>query len=193
MTAALALLGRIWHAIPAGLRRFVGQGIAAGIAMLLVMFGWLFWGTGYIQERLGIASRNDIQQVASAVTVASEDQVIAMSQAVATQAIRLYDDSLKREAERLTKDVAEPLVATVQRLVDRVAAIEAQMGVTNRTLADLPRQTGHATERITQSMDALRRELERAEIEKNLKALQQRLDSLEKQPPTPARTSRVRM
>ena len=193
MNTALALIARIWHAVPAGLRRFVGTGIAAGIAMLIVMTGWLFWGTGYIQERLGIPTRTDVEAVADAVTIASEDQVLAVARIVSEQTIRRYDDSLRTEAERLSREVAEPLVGTVEQLIRRVAAIEGQIGATNRKLDDLPRQTGHAAARITESMDALRRELEAAEIRENMLRLQRQLDSIQRTPPTPARTSRVRM
>ena len=49
----MEIMQNIWAAIPSALKRFVGYGVASGIALAIVLAMYLFWGTGYLQERLG--------------------------------------------------------------------------------------------------------------------------------------------
>jgi hypothetical protein len=59
----MEIIRTIWQAIPQGLKKFVGYGVASGIALSLVVAMYLFWGSGYLQERLGlVATKDDIQE-----------------------------------------------------------------------------------------------------------------------------------
>lgn len=147
------IIARFWNWIPSGLKKFVGIGIACGIALTLVLAAWLFWGTGYIQEKLNIPTRADVAAAKESVAVKSEAE---LQQAIAATALEVVGVAMRQaEAENdslfqtMVRDVIEPGIAKQNRLYKQVERLSKLMGDNNSLLVE-------QTERTTSSIEQLR-------------------------------------
>lgn len=152
MTWAFNTVKRILEWIPNWLRRFVGY----GVSLSMVLFLWLIWGTGYIQEKLNIPTRADVERVKEKTDTnnALEQQraiAITASQVVsmAMDSARIAQDSL---FNALVKDVIEPGIERQNRLFEQVRELNRRMGINNEKL-DAQAST---SERASTTMEELR-------------------------------------
>lgn len=195
MNGVGTFIANAFNAIPLWLRKFVGMGVAAGVALTMVLIAFLAFPflRDYAKEKLGIPTEADFQNVSDAVQVASEDQVLAVAHLVAAEAIAHYDDSLKQAYETGMNEMGIPIMELQRDMITRIRELERLQGITVRSIQALPKQDNEAVERMSATVDDLRRELHEAQIRENMKALQIQLDSIQEHQRKPARTSRVKM
>jgi hypothetical protein len=170
----------IWNAIPSGLKKFVGYGISAGIALVMVVFAFLSFPflTDFIKDKLGMPTRADVSNVANAVQVNSEDQVNAAIQFTAGAMIESAQERMRNENDSLFSEVTtsliQPGIKRLRALEENVRLLNERVGVSMQVQRDESRQT---RERIGD----LKSELNNDELVELMRALQQQMNELQDQ------------
>lgn len=172
----LNLLSRAWNALPQGLRKFVGYGLAAGIAMCMVLFMFLFWGTGLIQEKLGIPTKLDVQAVQLGVSQRSEAELVAATEFTARYLVNQALDSLQQRNDSLfatlSRGLIEPGIHKLNTVEAQVRRLNDLLGVNN----DLAREQAAAQRRTQDQIGTLQQQLTgtstEAALERILRELQ---------------------
>lgn len=144
---------KIWNLIPRYLWRFIGIGISSGIALAIVLALYLFWGSGYIQERLGLMvtkkdlkDQTDSLQNGSALMMNEVDAKIADYD----QGIREY---LERE-RRLAKDtILQPILRSLETMDRNLRALGRSQAATTERMEELPRAFDAKLERMLEATD----------------------------------------
>lgn len=149
----LEWLKGIWEWIPNGLKKFVGIGVACGIALTLVLAAWLFWGTGYIQEKLNIPTKDTVLQEQDRVSRMSEEELQSAIAYTATEVVAVAMEQAKAENDSLfdtmVREVIEPGIKKQNLLYKQVERLSKMMGDNNSLLVE-------QTERTTSSIEQLR-------------------------------------
>lgn len=190
---ALQAIGRAFSSMPDRLQRFVGVGIAVGIALGILALVFLFWGTGYVQDQLGLPSKKDIQQVSDAVRDRSDEQAIAAAEWTANYVVHQAMDSARAAQDSLFAEISagiiRPGIARLQAVEAEVASLRRIVGQGN----DLQRQQLDRTAEATDRIGDLSRQLEQRQqpdldiILQELRTINQRLEAVEN-PEAPRRT-----
>lgn len=143
------LISRFWNSIPNGLKKFVGYGLASGLALTIVLAAWLFWGTGYIQEKLNIPTRDLMRQEQDRVSNMNDAELhkaIMLTVQLAMDSARATNDSL---FDTMVRDVIEPGIEKQNRLYRQVERLSKLVGDNNSLLEE-------QTARTSSSIDQLR-------------------------------------
>lgn len=152
-----SILGRIWNAIPNGLKKFIGYGIAAGIASSMVIFLFLVWGTGFVQEKLNIPTKHDVDQAAEELRGMNEED---MQRAINTTVAAAMDSAAKAQdalMDAMVRDVIEPGIERQNRLFEQVRALNRKMGINNDLLDQQAARTSETAD-VLQQLQTLMRE-----------------------------------
>lgn len=184
----LQAIGRAFNALPDRLQRFVGVGIATGIALGILSLVFLFWGTGYVQDQLGLPSKKDIQEVSHAVREKSDEQAIAAAEWTANYVVRQAMDSARVAQDSLFNEIStgiiRPGIARLQAVEAEVASLRRIVGQGNELQRQQLDRTAEANDRIGELGQLLR--TDQPDMNAVLQALQQineRLDAVEQEAP----------
>lgn len=165
----MELAARIWNAIPAGLRKWVGGGIALGVAALIVLLGYLLYQSGYLKEKLGIDDiRKDIAQ-----------QTVQMEQVLPNaidETVARYDSTLKQylaDERKLAEDtIMKPMLRAIVELDRQQQKMLRGMGASTESMEQRTRAIDEQLTRLLQQQDS--------EAERN-RLLREVLQKLEEQ------------
>lgn len=184
----LQAIGRAFSSLPDRLQRFIGVGIAVGIALGILALVFLFWGTGYVQDQLGLPSKKDIQEVSAAVRDKSDEQAIAAAEWTANYVVKQAMDSARAAQDSLFTEISdaviEPGIRRLNNIEARTARLEQLMGQSNALQRQQLDRTAEANDRIGELGQLLR--TDQPDMNAVLQALQQineRLDAVEQEAP----------
>jgi Mg2+ and Co2+ transporter CorA len=147
----MEIIRTIWQAIPQGLKKFVGYGVASGIALSLVVAMYLFWGSGYLQERLGlVATKDDIQE--------QSDTMALVVPAAIEQAVMRYDTTLKgylnRERALAEDTLLKPMLRAIMELDKRQSDLLRIVGANTHSIDQHTKAYDEKLERVLNANDA---------------------------------------
>lgn len=144
---------KIWNLIPRYLWRYIGIGLSSGIALAIVLALYLFWGSGYIQERLGLmVTKKDLKEQTDSLHHGSALMMNEVDAKIADydQGIREY---LERE-RRLAKDtILQPILRSLEVLDRNQRAIMRSQAATTERMEELPRAFDAKLERMLEATD----------------------------------------
>jgi hypothetical protein len=170
----------IWEWIPNGLKKFVGMGLASGLAFSCVLFIWLLWGSGYIHEKLNIptATQRQAENEALERERASEQQrAIALT---AERVVTMAMDSARQSQDSLfnaiVKEVIEPGIERQNRLFEQVRELNRRMGINNDKLDAQVSSTETAARSMEELRVLMRQGLAETELD-DLLRLMQKIDA----------------
>lgn len=159
----LSWIPRIWESIPNGLKKFVGIGVACGMAMVIVMAGYLFWGSEVVQERLArmkLASKEDISDQTEALERGSAHAMDAL--------LMRYDSTLhaylQLERRFATDTILVPLLEAVRNLDKRQREMLKAQHTGNNELEQMTKAYDERLERMLQQNDPKAMERAMAEM-----------------------------
>lgn len=150
----------VWNVIPTGLKKFVGYGIAAGIAMCMVLFMFLFWGTGLIQEKLGIPTKTDVQAVQDNVRAEREEDMVQAVEFTARYIVKQALDSARMANDSLFNQISNDLI---EPGIDKLNSVEANVRRLNERLGlsnDLLKQQAAAQRETNDRFGSLQQQLQ---------------------------------
>ena len=101
---------QVWDWIPEGLRRMLSIVLGSALSIILVMYAWLIWGTGYIQQQLGIPTVDTMETVTDGVRVLSDEELDRAIHATASTMLRAAMDSARQANDSLFERVSEELI-----------------------------------------------------------------------------------
>lgn len=167
----------IWAAIPGSLKRFVGYGVASGIAMSMVLAMYLFWGTGYLQDRLGVVvTKGDLQEQTDKLADGSKELVREVAQEVVTE----YDSMLRGymdQERQLAKDtILFPIVKSIRDLDANVRSLARAQAHMSGRMSELP---SVMDEKLLEMLNAMPPTASPAQIEELTRLVRQQQDELE--------------
>lgn len=164
---------KIWNLIPRYLWRFIGIGISSGIALAIVLALYLFWGSGYLQERLGLMvtkkdlkAQTDSLRDGSAVLMNEVDARIADYDA----GIRAY---LDRERELAKDTILQPILRGLETLDRNQRLLMRGQAAATERMEELPKAFDAKLERMLEATDPRRQQ-------EQLQLMMEKLDKLEK-------------
>lgn len=159
----LSWITRIWEAIPNGLKKFVGYGVASGIALAIVLAGYLFWGSDAVQQRLArmkLASKDDISKQTETLETAGTNAMDAL--------LMRYDSTLHAyldlERKFATDTILVPLLEAVRTLDLRQREMLREQRAGNNGLDQLSKAYDERLERLMQQNDPQAMERALAEV-----------------------------
>lgn len=183
----MSALQSIWQAIPVGLKRFVGYGVASGVALSLVLAMYLFWGTGYLQDRLGL--------VATKADITEQTRVMesAMPSAI-EEAVSRYDTTLKqylqRERELAEDTIMKPILRAIMELDKQQREMLRSMGASTMSMEQRTRAIDDQLERLVQERNASETDRLLLELLRKVEEQNGQIEELRK---GVKRTQRIRM
>lgn len=182
----IRVLKAIASAVPDWLRKFIGYGVAAGIAMGIIVFVILAFRpfTDFVKDKLGIPERTQAADLVDAVQVASEDQLLATMVFVANE--RAAHDSARNAAlfDTLSTTVIEPGIKRLNSIERQVVRLSELMGVSNGLISEQINYTRETKSRMAllqeqmNSRDPAAEQADREEMLRIIRTLTAKLDSL---------------
>ncbi len=172
------LLSSVWNWILQGLKKFVGIGLAAGLALCMVLFMFLFWGTGLIQEKLGIPTKADVKAVQTTVNERHDQDVMAAAEFTARYLVSNAIDSLQQRNDSLFARISNELI---EPGIDKLVSVEAQVQRLNERLGvnnDLAQQQVVEQRRTRDQIGTLQQQLSGTSTEATLNTILQQLQQL---------------
>jgi hypothetical protein len=174
----MGLLNAGWNAIPTGLKKFVGIGFAAGIAMCMVLLMFLFWGTGLIQDKLGIPTKADVEAVENNVRTHNEEELVAAVELTARYIVQRSIDSLQQRNDslfdRISNELIEPGIDKLNGVEAQVQRLSEKLGVNN----DLAQQQVAEQRRTSDQIGTLQQQLSGTSTEATLNTIMHQLQQL---------------
>lgn len=129
----------IWAAIPGSLKRFIGYGVAAGIALAIVLAMYLFWGTGYLQDRLGLmVTKQDLSEQTDTLAAGSAMMIRNVAEAVAAEKDEQLRQYLEQERQLAKDTILVPIIKSIRDLDANVRALARSQAQISGRMAELP-------------------------------------------------------
>lgn len=157
-----------------------------GLFVAGIIVGVLNWW----RETFPPASRQDLNAHMDSLRgelVAS--QVITARLAV-HEVLMVYDDSLRAVADTLTTTVAMPMLDRQAQLMQRMKAVERQLGLANDKLDRMPAPDNEAITQLLEGQQRAPRQDQMEVLLKELRLMNSRMDAIEERLP---RTKRINL
>lgn len=148
-------IGRLWEATPNGLKRFVGWGVASGLAVAVVLAAlalsiYLLGGADWVKEKFsGVAQQEDITEQTGVLKEAGENAI--------ENVVARYDTTLKvwlrAEREQANDTILVPLLNAVLRLDKNQREMIGTMRQSNARLEQLPYAYDEKLQRLMQQQN----------------------------------------
>lgn len=135
----IEILQNIWAAIPGALKRFVGYGVASGIALAIVLAMYLFWGTGFLQERLGImVTKQDLTEQTEDLAAASDETITNVVNGTILQYDQHMREYLATERQLAKDTILQPILSSLEQLDKNQRVLQRSIVQVNGKMEDLP-------------------------------------------------------
>lgn len=173
----------ITNAIPSWLRKFVGYGVAAGIAMAIVVVAFLMIPTlrDFIQAKLGMPTVQNVNDVAAGVSAMSESELRSTIAFTAAEVVRLAMDSAAASQDTLfaqmDREVIRPGLNRLNLITRNVRELNLLMNVNN----DILDAQGQRTDRTNSTIEELRDLVQGAQSAEERERLEDKMDLIIKQ------------
>lgn len=171
MGTVATALSSLWNLIPEFLRRFIGYGLAAGIALVMVVLAFLSFPLlrDYIKEQLGI--RQDVQAVSDNLQERTDEQLNAAIVFTSRTVVNAAMDSLAHANDslfaRVSTDLIEPGIVKLNTLEAQVQRLNVMLGVNN----DLAREQAQAQRQTLDQIGTLQQRLNTPDNAATLEAI----------------------
>ncbi len=172
---------KIWNLIPRYLWRFIGIGISSGIALAIVLALYLFWGSGYLQDRFGLmVTKKDLQAQTDSLR---DGSTLLMNDVDAK--IAEYDQGIRSYLERertLAKDtILQPILRGLEALDRNQRALMRGQAATTERMDELPKAFDEKLERMLEATDPRRQQEQLQLMMKKLEKLEEDNQELREQ------------
>jgi hypothetical protein len=169
----------LWTALPSGLKKFIGYGLSAGIALVMVVFAFLSFPllTDYIKQRLGI--REDVESVTQGVRERSEEEMNMAIAFTTRTVVNAAMDSLRHANDSLFNQISTELI---EPGIDKLNSVEANVRRLNERLGlgnDLLKQQADAQRETNNRIGTLQQQLNTPNNEVTLNAILQQLQDMQ--------------
>lgn len=143
----------LFNLVPQWLRKFVGYGVSAGIALMLVVLAFASVPVlrDFLREKLGVPTREDLDTV-------SERTDAQLAGAIEFTAREVVDRAMRHEHARqdtlfdaLSRELIEPGIARLRTVEDQVRALNRQMGINNDQGREQNDRLGQLSRQLEQS------------------------------------------
>lgn len=146
---SLSFISKLWAAIPGALKRFVGTGLAVGIGLSIPLGLWLFWGTGYVQDKLGVMVTTEDLTAQTEDIAADQGDLVERAVFTAMMAQDMKNDSIWRSERQLVKDtVLVPILKAIQKLDYNQKTMSKQQAQSGERIDELPALFDEKLERV---------------------------------------------
>ena len=172
----------IWNALPRGLKIVVGIAIVAAAIVVSSIFSVFLWNTGYIQQKYGLATRQDVQQVVGAVEQGTATIRNTTAQQVVDQAMQAEHHRQDTLYARIDEALIQPGIQRLATVEQRVGRMETYMDRLNAKLETQGLGIGQVQDMLT-TQDNGNDEMRRL--------LQEALEKLDQQAPPASEPDRV--
>jgi mevalonate kinase len=190
----MEVMQNIWAAIPSALKRFVGYGVASGIALAIVLAMYLFWGTGYLQERLGImVTKEDLSEQTQDLAAASDEAITNVVNGTLLQYDQRMRDYLATERQLAKDTILQPILTSLEQLDKNQRVLQRSIVQMNGKMEDLPGAFDEKLARLMVATQASDNTAKLDELTQMIRQQQEELQLLRQEVQTGRKTSKVRM
>ena len=190
----MEVMQNIWAAIPSALKRFVGYGVASGIALAIVLAMYLFWGTGFLQDRLGImVTKKDLSEQTEHLAAVSDEAVTNVVNGTIMQYDQRLRDYLASERQLAKDTILQPILTSLEQLDKNQRVLQRSIVQMNGKMEDLPGAFNEKLERLMQATEASDNTQKLDELTQMIRQQQEELQLLRQEVQTGRKTSKVKM
>jgi mevalonate kinase len=190
----MEIMQNIWAAIPSALKRFVGYGVASGIALAIVLAMYLFWGTGFLQDRLGImVTKKDLSEQTEHLAAVSDEAVTNVVNGTIMQYDQRLRDYLASERQLAKDTILQPILTSLEQLDKNQRVLQRSIVQMNGKMEDLPGAFNEKLERLMQATEASDNTQKLDELTQMIRQQQEELQLLRQEVQTGRKTSKVKM
>jgi hypothetical protein len=174
-----SFIASLWVALPSGLKKFIGYGLSAGIALVMVVFAFLSFPllTDWIKQRLGI--REDVESVTQGVRERSDEEMNMAIAFTTRTVVNAAMDSLRHANDSLFNQISTELI---EPGIDKLNSVEANVRRLNERLGlgnDLLKQQADAQRETNNRIGTLQQQLNTPNNEATLNAILQQLQDMQ--------------
>lgn len=153
-------IAQIWEWIPEGLRKLLAYTTASALAIILVMYAWLIWGTGYIQQQLGIPTVNTVENVTDGVRVLSDEELDRAIHVTASTMLKAAMDSTRTANDslfgRISEELIRPGIKRQNAIAEQVRRLSMEIGLGTQYMEDQMSNTREAADKIEELTNVMR-------------------------------------
>ena len=190
----MEIMQNIWASIPSALKRFVGYGVASGIALAIVLAMYLFWGTGFLQERLGImVTKKDLSEQTQDLAAASDEAITNVVNGTIQQYDQRMRDYLATERQLAKDTILQPILTSLEQLDKNQRVLQRSIVQMNGKMEDLPGAFDEKLARLMVATQASDNTAKLDELTQMIRQQQEELQLLRQEVQTGRKTSKVRM
>jgi hypothetical protein len=190
----MEIMRTIWDNIPGALKRFVGYGVASGIALAIVLAMYLFWGTGFLQERLGImVTKEDLSEQTQDLAAASDEAITNVVNGTLLQYDQRMRDYLASERQLAKDTILQPILTSLEQLDKNQRVLQRSIVQMNGKMEDLPGAFDEKLARLMAVTQASDNSEKLDELTQMIRQQQEELQMLRQEVQTGRKTSKVRM
>ena len=184
-------IAEIWGLIPVLLQRAIAIAIGASLFVAMLTLAWALWGSGYVQEKLGIpVTVEDLHQQTQEI---QQDQWHLVHMVVDT-AIEAYDARLQRylyaREEEARRTILEPMLMGMEALERNQQDLMRSQSRTTDQMEAMPKVFDRKLDRL---IEETAREDERRKERELLEELLRRAQEREAVEEEPTKKSKIRL
>jgi hypothetical protein len=188
------ILRTIWENIPGALKRFVGYGVASGIALAIVLSMYLFWGTGFLQDRLGImVTKKDLSEQTQDLAAASDEAITNVVNGTILQYDQRMRDYLASERQLAKDTILKPILTSLETLDKNQRVLQRSILHMNGKMEDLPGAFDEKLARLMVATQASNVSEKLDDLTRMIMQQQEELQLLREEVQTGRKTSKARM
>lgn len=174
-----SFIAGMWVALPSGLKKFIGYGLSAGIALVMVVFAFLSFPllTDFIKQRLGI--REDVEAVTQGVRTRSDEELNMAIAFTTRTVVNAAMDSLRHANDSLFNQISTELI---EPGIDKLNSVEANVRRLNERLGlgnDLLKQQADAQRETNDRIGTLQQQLNQPNNDATLNAILKQLQVMQ--------------
>ena len=172
----------------------MGYGVASGIALAIVLAMYLFWGTGFLQERLGImVTKKDLSEQTQDLAAASDEAITNVVNGTIQQYDQRMRDYLATERQLAKDTILQPILTSLEQLDKNQRVLQRSIVQMNGKMEDLPGAFDEKLARLMVATQASDNTEKLDELTQMIRQQQEELQLLRQEVQTGRKTSKVRM